>query len=77
VRGSRLCGPHHDDIEEYRNVRATGERFAIVVGHENPLLEDVVERHPEYLVVRKRGDAGAIARATEPDASLAGPQSDH
>jgi hypothetical protein len=48
-------------IEEYRNVRATSDRFAILAGHENLSIEDVVERHPEYLIVCKRGTNGPVS----------------
>lgn len=35
--------------------------FVVAVGHERPEHEQVVERHPTYLVVNKVGEAGAEA----------------
>ena len=43
-------------IDQYEAVRCSFERFLIVPGHEIPWVEDVLERHPDYLVVAKRDD---------------------
>lgn len=53
-------------IDEYEEVRTGFERFLVLPGHEIEEIEDVVERHPSYLVVAKRdGDAAEIAYATD------------
>lgn len=53
-------------IAEYESVRSGFERFLIVPGHEIEAIEDVIERHPSYLVVAKRDDeAAALAYATD------------
>jgi hypothetical protein len=49
---------------EYERVRADGATFVIVPGH--PSDGDVVEEHKQYLVVRKQGDGGEVARALDP-----------
>jgi hypothetical protein len=51
---------------EYEHIRQGGDRFAVVPGHEDVALETVVENHQTYLVVEKQGQAGSIARATNP-----------
>jgi hypothetical protein len=55
---------------EYQEVRAHPRRFAVVIGHELPDVEDVVARHELHLVVEKRGEAGDIAEQTDPRAPL-------
>jgi hypothetical protein len=52
--------------DEYEHVRSSGRRFALVAGHEDPSVEDVVETHPGYAVVQKRGQAGEVAEETDP-----------
>jgi hypothetical protein len=41
-------------LPEYERVRSDSELFFVRSGHEEPDLEDVVESHGEYDVVRKR-----------------------
>jgi len=54
---------------ENEAVRAASTRFAVVPHHEQPEIENVVERHPTYFVVEKRDeDAQEIARETDPRA---------
>ncbi|MEA2246621.1 MAG: hypothetical protein QOH46_1150 [Solirubrobacteraceae bacterium] len=50
----------------YKAVRAHPRRFFLIPGHELPDAEDVVERHERYVVVQKRGEAGAVAGRTDP-----------
>jgi hypothetical protein len=50
----------------YELVRAHPRHFLVSPGHERPEVETVIERTPAYLVVEKRGAAGAIAEATDP-----------
>ena len=41
-------------LSEYEEVRAQRDRFAVVPGHENDAIEDVVERNERYFIVDKR-----------------------
>jgi len=57
----------------YEDVRSDPLQFVLVPGHENPAVETVIDRHDEYVVVRKlRSAAPEIAqhthRGTGPDA---------
>lgn len=56
---------------EYRAIRASPRRFAVVPGHELPEVEDVVGEGDGYLVVEKSGAAGRlverVAREPLPD----------
>jgi hypothetical protein len=47
--------------EQYKSVRRDPRRFIVVPGHEHTDSARVVERHPDYLVVEKLGEAGEIA----------------
>jgi hypothetical protein len=51
---------------EYERVRASGDRFVVARGHDDPSLEVVVESFDGYVVVEKRGEAGDVARSTDP-----------
>jgi len=53
-------------ITEYEQVRARSDHFVVVPGHEEPSIELVVERLPTYVVVKKLGEAGDVARRTDP-----------
>ena len=54
-------------LDEYEAVRAVSTHFAVIPGHEQPAIERVVERHPNYLVVEKHEeDAEQVARETDP-----------
>lgn len=53
-------------IGEYEQVRAHGDRFFVAPGHERRDVETVVAEGERYLVVEKRGEAGEVARATDP-----------
>jgi hypothetical protein len=52
--------------EDYERARATFERFVVAPGHELLEVEDVVERHPGYLIVEKRGVAAEVAAGRDP-----------
>lgn len=54
--------------EEYKRVRAHSDRFIVALEHDFPELEEVVERHDGYFVVRKAGEAEEIADASDPSA---------
>jgi hypothetical protein len=52
---------------EYEAVRDDPRTFAIIDGHDITEVEDVVERHERYVVVRKRGaPEEEIAENTDP-----------
>ena len=51
---------------EYEYVRANGDRFFVVPGHEDNSVERVVETHDRYLIVEKTGLAGIIAERADP-----------
>jgi hypothetical protein len=53
-------------LDEYEDVRAASERFAVKPGHIRPEIERIVARQREYWVVEKFGDAGEVAEQTDP-----------
>ena len=54
---------------DYEQLRSEPTHFAVHAGHEQPEVEDVIDRRSEYLVVRKReGGAAEVARDTNPRA---------
>jgi hypothetical protein len=53
-------------LDEYRAVRARGERFAMLADHEDPTLERVVERNDRFIVVEQIGEAAEAARDLDP-----------
>ena len=54
-------------LVEYEALRTVSTHFAVVPGHEQPEIERVVERHPNYLVVEKQEeDAEQVAHETDP-----------
>jgi len=51
---------------EYERVRADPTHFAVYPGHEIPDVEQVLEKHDGYDVVRKReGEPAEVARETD------------
>jgi phage repressor protein C with HTH and peptisase S24 domain len=42
--------------DEYEAVRAHGDRFLVVPGHERPEDEIVIHERPGYLIVKKIGE---------------------
>jgi hypothetical protein len=55
-------------VEAYRRVRSENDRFVLVPGHEDPEIEQVVERAERYVVVDKRPEAEPYVGADgEPD----------
>jgi hypothetical protein len=53
-------------VREYERVREHPRRFFVLVGHEVPDVEEIVEMHGDYVVVEKRGQSGAVARELDP-----------
>ena len=54
--------------EEYERVRSDPVEFFVKRGHEIPDVEEVVEAHDRYLLVRKHVEERDIARQTDPRA---------
>jgi hypothetical protein len=52
--------------EEYEEVRAVSDHFAIKPGHEHPDFERVIERHDRYVIIDKVGQADDLAERTDP-----------
>ncbi len=51
---------------DYEAVRREEAQFMVVPSHERPELEDIVAERESWIVVRKRGEAAAIAAETDP-----------
>jgi hypothetical protein len=66
--GDLLCtAPLLVPIEDYERIRADSALFFIEPGHEIRNVENVIERTPQFAVVRKNpGDPQRIADATDP-----------
>jgi len=52
-------------LREYEQIRADARAFFVLRGHEGP-AEDVVDSRARFLIVVKRGEAGALAERTDP-----------
>lgn len=52
--------------DEYERMRANGNRFFVLPGHEDLAVEDVVETTPLYVVVEKIGVAREFALSADP-----------
>jgi hypothetical protein len=53
------------DPTVYRRVREHPRFFLVCPGHEYTRIERVVERHRDYLIVEKTGEAGQVAEQTD------------
>jgi hypothetical protein len=53
-------------LDQYHALRARPARFVVLDGHELDEIETVVQRYPACVVVEKRGEAGALAAASDP-----------
>ena len=51
---------------DYEAVRGDEAQFVLTPGHERPEVEDVVAVRDGWIVVRKRGEAAAIAAEADP-----------
>jgi hypothetical protein len=57
------------DLPAFEEPRASSDHFAVIPGHEEPNVEEVVEYHDGYFVVRKHaGGSADLAAATDPRA---------
>ena len=52
--------------DEYERVRADTTMFAVAPGHEITDVEDVIERHERYFVIRKHPETWPIVEGTDP-----------
>ena len=50
-------------VAEYQHVRADNDRFALVLGHETPEMEAVVESNERFVVVDKLPEAEPLVGA--------------
>lgn len=53
-------------VEEYEHIRAEGNRFFVLPGHQAAGVDDVVESTDRYLVVRKIGAGEHVAERLDP-----------
>jgi hypothetical protein len=54
-------------VSEYERIRSDPELFIVIPGHEKSSVEQIVERHGDYDVVRKEsGDAAELAHELDP-----------
>ena len=52
---------------EYERVRSDSKQFLLKVGHEDPLVERVIENHDSYVIVEKEGvEVEKVAEETDP-----------
>lgn len=51
---------------QYEAVRGNPRQFLVLPGHEDGDIAHVVERHSNYCVVEKDGEAGELAREQDP-----------
>ena len=52
--------------DEYERIRAKGNRFFVLPGHEDSAVEALVETTPRYVVVEKIGVARQFALSADP-----------
>jgi hypothetical protein len=66
--GDQTCTERIEiSLAEYDRVRAEPTLFFVRAGHEQPDVEEVIERHPGYSVARKReGIPADLARELDP-----------
>jgi hypothetical protein len=53
-------------VEDYERLRNEAAHFGVIPGHELPDIERVVERHEQYFVVEKDGEARVRAEVADP-----------
>jgi hypothetical protein len=53
-------------VAEYERVREQSVLFAVAPGHEIADIEDVVDRHERYFVIRKHRDTWEIVERSDP-----------
>ena len=55
-------------LAEYEWLRQDPHRFVVLPGHDAPAVEDVVERHPGFVVVEKHPESHCLVEAADPRA---------
>lgn len=53
-------------LSAYQDVRSDSTLFIVALGHDDPEVEEVVQRLDDYQVVRKLGEAAFVAEQTDP-----------
>jgi hypothetical protein len=56
-RDTSCTGTIRVSVEEFERAKESTANFVLLSGHEDPQIEEVVERNSRYVVVRKRGPA--------------------
>jgi hypothetical protein len=65
--GNETCAEHIEvSLSDYERIRAESTLFFVRPGHAKPEIEQVLEHHDGYDVVRKDGPAGAVAEDLDP-----------
>jgi hypothetical protein len=65
------CMEHiHVTTESYERARDQPTDFLLKPGHAKPEFETTIESHEEFVLVRKNGEAAAIARKLDPRSVL-------
>jgi len=66
--GNESCTEHIEvSLSDYERIRQESTLFFVRPGHAKPDVEEIVERHADYHVVRKdSGPAADIARELDP-----------
>lgn len=52
--------------EAYERARSEPTDFLLKPGHDKPEFEAVIERHDDFVLVRKTGEAAALAKKLDP-----------
>ena len=63
-------------IHEYEEIRRIPTHFPVLVGHDDPEIERVVEENDRYAVVEKYGDGGGVAVKLDPRRRISADQTD-
>jgi hypothetical protein len=53
-------------VQEYEHVRAGGNRFFVLPGHDVPAVEEIVETNDRFVVVGKLGVGASVAEQLNP-----------
>ena len=51
---------------DYERVRADSAHFMVVLGHEDPEIETVIEAHEGWAIIEKNPDVQALVERTDP-----------
>jgi len=69
VWDAQLHGARPDRRRGDESVRGEATHFALISGHQDPAVEDIVETGEGFLVVANYGAAATVARRTDPRSS--------